>query len=155
MARSFITRSAYSGFSWGDLAWQSDPAHPVGVNPVGATKQGESIDGVLPDDMRRGGPFQFPPAHTGYGWEALQGATVEAEILYRQGYDTWSWGDRALLRSVKFVYELNRRYSGWWAESDDRWNVWVVNHAYGTKFPTTSPASAGKNMGWTDWTHAR
>ena len=148
-------RSAYAGFSWGDLAWQSDPAHPVGVNPVGATKQGESIDGVLPDDMRRGGTFQFPPLHTGYVWEALQGATVEAEILYRQGYDTWSWGDRALLRSVKFLYELNRRYSGWWAESDDRWNVWVVNHAYGTKFPTSSPASAGKNMGWTDWTHAR
>ena len=148
-------RSAYAGFSYGDLSWQADPARPVGVNPAGTAKLGESIDGVLPDDMRRGCGFQFPPCSTGYVWEALQGATVQAEILYRQGYDTWSWGDRALLRAVHFLYELDRRYGGWWAEGDDEWNVWVVNHAYGTTFPATSPAGAGKNMGWTDWTHAR
>ncbi|OGC02362.1 hypothetical protein A2V82_12400, partial [candidate division KSB1 bacterium RBG_16_48_16] len=50
------------------------------------------IDGVIPDDMRRGGSFQFPPASTGYPWEGLQGVVAQAEILSRAGYDTWnSW----------------------------------------------------------------
>jgi hypothetical protein len=150
-------RSSYSGFEYGELSWQADPAQPVGVNPAEAVKQGESIDGVLPDDMRRGCGFQFPPCETGYVWEALQGATVTAEILHRQGYDAWNWEDRALLRAVRFLHELSRRYpaSGWWASGDDAWNVWLVNHAFGSDFPAQSPASSGKNMGWTDWTHAR
>jgi hypothetical protein len=150
-------REAYAGFSYGDLDWQADPSRPVGINAAGATKQGESIDGVIPDDMRRGCGFQFPPCETGYPWEGLQGATVMAQILHRQGFDAWSWGDRALFRAVRFLYQLNARYpgAGWWAESDDEWNVWLVNHAYGTEFPTETPASSGKNMGWTDWTHAR
>ncbi len=150
-------RAAYAGFSYGDLDWQADPAQPVGINPAGAARAGESIDGVIPDDMRRGCGFQFPPCETGYPWEALQGATVMAEILHRQGYDAWSWGDHALFRAVRFLYDLGRRYpgAGWWASGDDEWNVWLVNRAYGTSFPTESPAGAGKNMGWTDWTHAR
>jgi len=148
-------RSVYSGFSYGDLSWQANESQPVGINPAGAMKSGESIDGALPDDMRRGCAFQFPPCPTGYPWEALQGATVMAEILHRAGYDAWSWGDKALFRAVRFLYNLDARYSGWWASGDDEWNVWLVNHAYGTDFPTESPAGDGKNMGWTDWTHAR
>ena len=106
--------------------------------------------------MRRGCGFQFPPCATGYPWEALQGATVTAEILHRQGYDAWSWSDQALRRAVQFLYELDRRYpgDGWWASGDDEWNVWLVNRAYGTRFPARDPAQPGKNMGWTDWTHA-
>jgi hypothetical protein len=148
-------RDVYAGFDYGDLSWQANPQAPVGINPAGATKQGESIDGAIPDDMRRGCGFQFPPCGTGYPWEALQGATVMAEILHRRGYDAWNWGDRALLRAVQFLFELDRRYGGWGAEGDDEWNAWLVNHAYGSNFPTQSPAGSGKNMGWTDWTHAR
>ena len=148
-------RSAYAGFDYGDLSWQADADHPVGINPPGANRGEVPIDGALPDDMRRGCAFREPPCRTGYAWEALQGATVQAEILHRQGYDAWNWSDRALLRATRYLYDLDRRHGGWWAEGDDEWNVWLLNHAYGTDFPAALPAAPGKHMGWTDWTHAR
>ena len=149
-------RSSYAGFKYGDRSWQADSTRPVGVNPRGAVKNGESIDGVMPDDMRRGCSFQFPPCQTNYPWGALQGAVTQAEILYRQGYDTWNWSDQALKRAVQFLYDLNARYpgNGWWAQGDDEWILWIVNRRYGTHFPAALPANPGKNMGWTDWTHA-
>ncbi len=55
-------RAAYAGFRYGDLSWQCNPAKPVGINPKGCIKAGHVIDGVLPDDMRRGGSFQWPPS---------------------------------------------------------------------------------------------
>lgn len=146
-------RGSYAGFDYGDLSWQADSSKPVGINAAGATKQGFSIDGAIPDDMRRGCAFQMPPCSTGYAWEAMQGAVAQAEILYRQGYDAWEWEDRALLRAAQFLWDLDRQYGGWWAEGDDEWQVWLLNAAYGTSFPTETPARFGKNIGWTDWTH--
>jgi hypothetical protein len=143
-------RDAYDGFLFGKLDWQADPSRPVGVNPAGATIDGRSVDGVLPDDQRRGGRFRWPPPRENYVWEALQGATVQAELLHRQGYDAWEWEDRALLRAVTWLHE-EARYP---AEGDDRWITWLVNRAYGTRFPTEE-TTTGKNMGFTDWTHAR
>lgn len=143
-------REAYKGFIYGELYWQADPKHPVGVNPKGATKDGHSIDGALPEEMRRGGKFTWPPNETGYAWEALQGAFVQAEILYRAGYAVYDWQDQALLRAVKFLYEI-----GWVPEGDDIWLPWLINNAYGTDFPAISPTRPGKNMGWTDWTHSK
>ncbi len=148
-------RSAYVGFEYGDLSWQANPDEPVGVNPVGASKDGHSIDGAMPDDMRRGGSFQYPPLITNYPWGALEGSTVMAEILYRRGYDTFNWSDQALRRAVQFLYDLDAAYpgDGWAASGDDEWQVWIINFRYGTDFPAALPASEGKNMGWTDWTH--
>ncbi len=143
-------RTAYTGFTYGDLAWQADPKAPVGVNPKGAQIQGHSVDGVIPDDLRRGGGFKWPPASTGYPWEAMQGATVQAELLSRAGYPAWNWCDKALLRAAKFLYGIN-----WPAQGDDGWQPWLVNSAYGTSFPTVASASPGKNMGFTAWTHAK
>ncbi|MDX1418097.1 MAG: alginate lyase family protein [Candidatus Promineifilaceae bacterium] len=142
-------RSAYAGFSYGNRSWQCDPANPVGINPQGCVKQGHSIDGVMPDDMRRGGGFQFPPRRTEYPWEGLQGAIVQAEILHRAGYPAWAWEDRAILRAVQFLYSI-----GWQPDGDDRWQVWLINYRYGTNFDAETPVSAGKNMGWTDWSHS-
>jgi alginate lyase len=147
-------RASFAGFKYGDPSWQLDAAKPVGINPRGATKNAESIDGALPEEMRRGCIFQFPPCPTGYPWEALQGVTVQAEILHRAGYDAWNWQDQAIRRAFQFLYDLDRRYGGWWADSNDEWNVWMVNRAYGTRFPTRTPAKPGKIMGWTDWTHS-
>jgi hypothetical protein len=149
-------RDSWAGFEYGDLSWQADPKHPVGINPIGATKKGQSIDGLVPDDMRRGGPFAFPPGRTDYPWGSIGGAAVCAEILWRQGYDAWSWEDRAILRAVAAMHRLSQRYAGdgWWADGDDAWVVWLVNHVYGTDYPAATPALPGKNMGWTDWTHA-
>jgi hypothetical protein len=108
----------------------------------------------MPEEMRRGCGFKWPPCQTGYPWEGLQGALVQANILSRQGYDVWNWENRALLRAVQYLQWLEQQYPGWWAKGDDTWVPWFVNYAYGTSF-TTSAANIGKNMGWTDWMYAR
>ncbi|MBK9940113.1 MAG: alginate lyase family protein [Kouleothrix sp.] len=147
-------RAAYAAFEYdGDLSWQADPANPVGVNPAGATRDGHRIDGAIPDDMRRGGEFRWPPKRTNYPWGALEGALAQAELLARAGYDPWSWSDRALLRAAEFLYETDREVGGWWAEGDDEWMPWVINHAYGASFPQALPARPGKNLGWSDWVY--
>lgn len=142
--------NAYHAFKYtAPMDWHADATKPVGVNSKGATKNGHSIDGALPDDMRRGGAFAWPPKATGYPWEALQGATVAAQLLSRQGYDAWQWSDKALLRAVQFLYNIN-----WPATGDDGWQPWLINYAYGTNFPTSQSGVTGKNMGFTSWTHA-
>jgi len=139
-------RSAYAGFTYGDLAWQVDPSKPVGINPKGATKNGHSIDGVLPDDQRCAGGFSWPAPKENYVWEALQGAVVQAELLSRAGYDAWNWSDKALWRAFAWEYSVN----SFAAQGDDTWQIYVINHAYGTNFPTMG-GSTGKNMDYTDW----
>lgn len=141
-------RTAYAGFTFGELDWQADPSKPVGVNPKGATKNGHNIDGALPDDMRRGGAFAWPPKATGYPWEALQGATVAAQLLTRAGYPAFEWCDDALLRAVRFLYSID-----WPVTGDDQWQPWLINYAYGTMFAASANATPGKNMGFTQWTH--
>ncbi|HEX2105329.1 MAG TPA: hypothetical protein VHF51_16880 [Solirubrobacteraceae bacterium] len=149
-------RSAYSGFRYGeDSSWQVDPEAPVGVLPAGAVKDGRRIGGALPDDMRRGCELRFPPCPTGYPWEALQGAVVQAELLSRQGYDAWNWGGRALRRAAAFLYALDRRDpgEGWAATGNDAWVAWLLNRRYGTRFRAPTPTQPGRGMGYTDWTH--
>lgn len=149
--RGFLgERSAYHGFRFGDLDWQAHPAAPVGINPLGSLRDGHPIDGVLPDDQRRGGSFRWPPPKENYVYEALQGALAQAVILTRAGYDPWSWGDRALLRAFRWLHEQ----ADYPAEGDDTWEPHVVNFYYGTHFPAPIPSRPGKNVGWTDWTHA-
>jgi hypothetical protein len=142
--------SAYDGFSFGDLAWQVNPSSPVGINPTGSTIDGHSVDGVLPDDQRRGGGFQWPPPAENYVWEALQGAIAQAVILDRAGYDVWNWQDKALLRAVNWLHQQ----ASFPADGDDTWIPHLVNHFYGKSFPAPSPSGSGKNMGFTDWTHS-
>lgn len=143
--------AAYNGFEYAeDLSWQANPSYPTGLNPTGATKGGIAIDGALPEEMRRGGAFQWPPLPTNYPWEALQGAVAQATLLQRAGYPVWQWENRALLRSVQFLYNI-----GWTAEGDDEWIMPLINCFYGTDFPVANQVQSGKNMGWTDWTHAQ
>ena len=139
-------RSAYSGFDFGDLAWQSDKDAPVAVNPGEPKVAAHSVAGALPDEMRRGGDLQWPPEATGYPWGALNGAVVTAEVLSRQGYDAWSWGDQALRRATRFLMDLR-----WGPANDDEWVVPVINARYGTKYGVPSPVGLGKNNGFTDW----
>lgn len=139
-------RTAYAGFSYGELSWQCDPAHPVGINPP-CTRLGIDIGGVMPDDMRRGGSLTWPPVSTGYPWEGLQGAMLQAELLRAQGYDAWSWSNKAILRAVKFLYERAR----WAATGDDEWQTWLIDARYGTSYRVPAPVRGGKNFGFTDW----
>jgi hypothetical protein len=145
-------RVSYAGFSYGDLWWQCDPAHPVGINPTGCTISGHSVDGVLPDDQRRAGSFTWPPQKENYVYEALQGALAQAVILKRAGYDVFNWQNRALLRAFQWLYTQDQ----FPATGDDTWEPYLVNYFYyGTisPFPVTVPSQSGKNVGWTDWTH--
>lgn len=143
-------RSSYAGFEYGtDLSWQCDPARPVGINPVGCTRNGLSLDGVLPDDQRRGGSFTTSPPNENYVWEAMQGLLAQAVILERAGYDPFEWEDRALLRAARWLHDVN----DFPAEGDDSWQAPLLNHFYGTSFPEQSQARPGKMVGWTDWTH--
>lgn len=144
-------RTAYAGFVWGDQWWQCDPAHPVGIDPAGCQRGGHSLDGVLPDDQRRSGAFRWPPPKENYVWEALQGALLQAELLQRAGYPAWSWGDKALLRAVRWLYTVDRFPAG----GDDAWAPWLVDRRFGTSFHGSSPARPGKNFGFTDWLYGR
>jgi hypothetical protein len=136
-----------------DLSWQADPNRPRGVNPEGARKEGHSIDGALPDDMRRGGPFQWPPIYTQYPREALSGFVALAEVLHRQGYDVYAWEDQALLRATRFLFELEQEFpeEEWWEPGVPVY--WIINDRYGTSFPV-GENTVQRNVGWTDWTHA-
>jgi hypothetical protein len=136
-----------------DLSWQPDPHRPRGVNPEGATKEGHSIDGALPDDMRRGGPFQWPPIYTQYPREALSGFVALAEVLHRQGYDVYAWEGQALLRATRFLLELEQQFpeEEWWEPGVPVY--WIINARYGTSFPV-GENTVQRNVGWTDWTHA-
>ena len=108
--------------------------------------------GVVVEDDTGGQPridYAFTLAPQGAG------AVVQAELLARAGYDAWNWEDQGLLRAAHFLYNLDREFGSWWAEGDDEWQPWLINHAYGTDFPAPTPARSGKNMGYTDWTHAQ
>lgn len=142
-------RSSYVGFRYGDLSWQCDSSRPMGINPAGCSRDGHSIDGVLGDDQRRAGGFTWPPPKENYVWEGLQGALALAVILHRAGYPVWDWGDRALLRATRWLHDQ----AGYPAEGDDTWQPHIINRYYGTSFPAPVPTRAGKNVGWTDWTH--
>ncbi len=142
-------RKLYAGLRYKDLSWQADPDKPVGINPEGSMKQGHSIDGVLPDDQRRGGHFTWPPPRENYVYTALQGAVAQAVLLSRCGYDVWEWEDRALLRAFQWLY----RVADYPAEGDDMWMPFVINKAYGISLPSPTPAKIGKNVAFADWTH--
>lgn len=140
-------RSAYAGFSYGDLDWQSSPSSPVGINPRGATIDGHNVDGVLPDDLRRAGGFTWPPPKENYVYEALQGALLQAELLSRAGYPAYQWGNNALARAFAWLNNV----AAFPAEGDDSWEPHLVNARYGTSYPAPMPSRPGKNFGFTDW----
>lgn len=138
--------------AFGSLSWQADPDNPVGINPKGSTKQGHSIDGVLPDDQRRGGSFKWPPPKENYVYTALQGTLPTAVILYRAGYDVWNWEDKAILRAFEWLYDVANFPP---TDTDDVWLPWLVDYYYATngRFNVGPAKGAGKTMDWTDWTH--
>ena len=144
-------RTAYTGFSYGDLWWQADPSLPIGINPVGSTLQGHNIDGVLPEEMRRSGAFVWPPPQENYVYTALEGAIGCAVLLSRRGYDVWNWSNQAMLRAYVWLHQQ----ANYPATGNDGWQPVIINKIYGTSFPVPSLSSItpGKNIGWGEWTH--
>lgn len=150
-------RTSYAGFNYGtDDSWQCDATRPVGLNPLGCTKQGHDIDGVVPDDQRRAGSFMWPPVKTDYTWGMLGGAICQAELLHRAGYDAFNWESRALSRGYAWLHRTifsdGQNYKMQPGDSAN-WQPWIVNYRYGTNYPAPSPTDGVKNLNWTDWTH--
>ena len=137
-------RAAYAGFNWGDLAWQANPAAPVGINPPGATLDGHSVDGTLPDEQRRTGGFTWPPPCGSYPHEAVDGSLLTAEILQRAGYPAYQWGSNALLRAEQWLWNTGCPPSG-----DNVWNLPLLDARYGSNF--WNGAVVRPRVGGTDW----
>src|SRR6266508_3149234 len=99
------------------------------------------------------GPL-FRPDDTGKGFRAGGYNVALAELLYRQGYDVYEWEDRALLRATRFLYDLERAFpdEGWWEPATPVY--WIIKNRYGQSFPVEMGSTIGRNVGWTDWTHA-
>lgn len=140
-------------FKFGDdLSWQADPARPMIINPAGAVREGLLLDGLQPEEMRRGAPFTVQDiAVTGYPFEALQGWIMAARILERRGMPIWEEGDRAIYRAVYAlqVYLTERFGPSWSFAGDDLWILEFVDRAYGSDFAKNQHVwGHGKNAGY-------
>lgn len=140
------------GYKFGDeLSWHVDEDNLRLFNPKGAIKKNMNIDGVIPDDMRRGGALQNPPGYTNYAWGFMQGQIMAARILERAGLPIWTVGDSALYRAASCLQvRFENLYGGWAAHGDDEWMLPFLDQAYGTKWSGQQKNlwGHGKNAGW-------
>ena len=148
-----IVGPSAKSFRYGaDLSWQADPKNPMVINPAGSSKEGLSLDGLQPEEMRRGAPFTTQNiTPTGYPFEALQGWIMAARILERQGMPIWEEGDRALYRAVYAlqVYLTERYGTSWSFSGDDLWMLEFVDRVYGSDFAKNKQVwGHGKNAGY-------
>jgi myo-inositol-hexaphosphate 3-phosphohydrolase len=152
-------RNSYAGFNWGDLCWQVDPNSPVGILPLGSTMvvAGEvrDVDGVQPDDQRRAAcpddETSWPPSTNEHVWGGLQGAVGQAYLLSRAGFDAWNWENQAVRRAIAWQHDPTRGNAP--AQNDELWTLPLADVFYNTEFWDGYPVGAGKQVGWTDWTH--
>ena len=131
-----------------DVSWHMDPNDLRLINPKGAMKQGVNIDGIIPDDMRRGGPFTTgTPAGTGYPWEHLQGVLMGARVLERAGMPIWDMDDSAIERAAS---ALQDRIGGTFlCSGDDLWQLAFLDQAYARNWSGSQNVwRAGKNAGF-------
>lgn len=132
--------------AWTGTNWQCDPSHPAGIDPAGCTRNGHSLDGVLPEDQARCGGYGWAPCATNYIQGATDGMTLAFWIMARHGDDPWAWGDRAALRQMQWKYAIGQPpYSGY------RWQIPVIESAYGIDLPGNEPTATSTNFGYADW----
>ncbi len=146
--------TAYNSFDYGNLCWQADESVPVGINPIGSVIDGVNVDGVLPDDQRRGPNCPPDPViEENYVYSALAGPWVSCEIAHKKGHDAWGWEDEAMLRAaVRIETDFASGFvSG--SATNDRWQGWVVNWQYGSGTVVTAAESTlSKSYAFTSWT---
>jgi hypothetical protein len=113
-------------FAWGTAldadTWmlnEADDTTYVGINPLGATKDGHNFDGLQPEDQRRGTPTaynsaDFPNAMTAeYTWFAAAEAAWNVYVLERNGYTgALGWSNSAVKRAIDHLYYLETNFSG-------------------------------------------
>lgn len=144
--KAWLGASAPNSLRYSDTNWHGGAM--AGVNPRSATRSGQTLSGVIAEDQRRTGEFQWPAPKGSYPHEALQGAVVASVILDRAGVLPFETGDNALVRAERWLTDVNANP----ADNDDRSTPWLLNRYGGGGFRTSTPTSPGKNMGWADWT---
>jgi hypothetical protein len=134
--------------------WSHDPDNAVAINPKGTTKNGVRIDGAIINDMRRGGDFQHPPGYTQYPWTGLDGLVPAAMVLHRAGYPAFEVADRAVLRTMEYLWWLRNDTGNaeWFSGTRGHAQVHITNWYYGTDFPAGG-STANRCVGFLDWTH--
>jgi hypothetical protein len=131
---------------WTGTSWQCNSSKPSGINATGCSRNGVSLDGVIPEDQERCGEFSQTPCATNYIQGAADGMTLSFWMLARQGENPWAWGDRAALRQMKWKYASGQApYSGF------RWQIPVIEKAYGIDLPGNAPTATSTNFGFADW----
>ncbi|WP_170182632.1 hypothetical protein [Blastococcus colisei] len=131
---------------WTGTSWQCDPNRPAGINGAGCARDGQSLDGVIPEDQVRCGEFSRTPCETNYIHGATDGMTLAFWMLARQGEDPWAWGDHAALRQMQWKYANGQApYSGF------RWQIPVIEAAYGVDFAGNTADATSTNFGFADW----
>jgi hypothetical protein len=160
VVRGFLgDRYAYSGFRSGlyadELTWTCSSSGST-YTPVdwACYKNGINLNGAIAGDIYRGGGLTWPALDPGipYTLEALQGVTLQVELLYQNGYpEAWSWSNSALQRAANFVSRSGQSGGSTWNYSSVSYHLpWLLNARYGLGLPT-KPAGFGRVFGYTDW----
>lgn len=144
-----------------DLSWHCNEKTPTLINPAGCVKtcggQLVNVDGIAPDDMRRGDVCSSDPVFTGYAWGTLEGIVMGARILERAGMPIWNESNSAICRAASALQD-GRFGPEWKADGDDRWQLVLLDRACNKNWskgtgPDGKPYGsaiwrAGKNTGW-------
>jgi hypothetical protein len=131
---------------WEGTSWQCNSTRPSGINATGCSRNGVSLDGVIPEDQVRCGQFSASPCATNYIHGATDGMTLSFWMLARQGENPWAWGDRAALRQMNWKYKSGQApYGGF------RWQIPVIEKAYGIDLAGNTPTATSTNFGFADW----
>ena len=119
-------------------------------SPVNPAHCGPAKDGAFIEDISRGPAFpDASGSGVSYSIEVMQAAVLEAILLQRAGYgNLWAAEDHALRRAADFL----DRAGGWPGRYTVEHHVaYVLNHVYGTNYPTASSSGRGRSLGYTDW----
>jgi hypothetical protein len=148
-------RATYSdlsspGFDYGvDGSWQVNASLPVPINAVGAVKF-SNVDGVIPDEQRKGGSYQLPVPQVQTVWSTIRFLTAAAWVLRQRGTDVFADQTSAIRRAAVWM----RDQALLAPSSRSAWVTWVLNQVYPGLNLSTGSAFHDSAVGYTDWTHA-
>ena len=136
-------------------AWQAIPSDPVGIQNLGATKNGCRLDGAISNDMSRGGDNICTPGYTSYPWVGLEGAIPAAEVFDNADFPAYTVSNSALRRAADYLFFLRTKTGNadWYDGTRSAELKHLINRRYGLTYPVTYPVGPGRTVGFTDWTH--
>lgn len=147
--RAYTGQSPNSTLQFTDTNWHAGSPQ-AGINAPGASRDGHTLDGVIPEDQRRTGEYSWPPAKGNYPWGALTATAVTAEILDHIDPNIGAWASRssAPVRAGRWLDGPDANP----ADGNDCPSTFLLNaHGAGIRTCTTAVA---QDIGFTQWTHA-